>query len=212
MEPESSRGTKRPHSTFDFTPSENKIGSTSTGSSCNRSHGQQQSQSQPTMRRLAGTPVLSGNIAPRAGNQKALTPQQYAAANRIHRQPAQKARRSPLPFTYGSEVRLDPAMLSPLPEPNAVHQIKLAIPVIPRLMNGQVDMAKMISMLIGNATADLPATATQSDQKVNAQRPNQTDTPGADFDLLFNSLSESGLVGAKIPTTSMGVHTKLVKE
>ncbi|KEF61318.1 uncharacterized protein A1O9_02883 [Exophiala aquamarina CBS 119918] len=210
MEPKSSRGIKRPHSTSDFTLGENEISSTSINHS--RSHGTQQSQSQLTMRRLAGTPRRGGNSTPHAGNPTALTPPQYTGANRIHRQPAPKARRSPLPFTYGSEVSLNPAMLSALPEPTAVQQIKMAIPAIPRLMTGHVDIAKMISMLIANAMTDLPATVTKSDHSVHVHRASKTDTPGADFDLLFNSLSESGLVGAKNPTTPMRGHGTLVNK
>lgn len=159
------------------------------------------------MRRLVGTPRLGSNIASRSGKPRALTPPQYA--HRVHRQPAPKARRLPLPFTYGSEVSLDPAILSTHPDPVAVQQIKLVIPVIPRLMNGQSDMAKMIGMLIVNARMDLPTTTRESVHKVEAQLPNKpdkADTPGADFDLLFNNLTESGLVPAKPSTTSMGMH------
>lgn len=165
------------------------------------------------MRRLVGTPLLRGNIASRSRKPGASTPPQFG--NRVHRQPAPKARRSPLPFTYGSEVSLDPAFLSTHPDPVTVQQIKLVIPVIPRLMNGQADMAKMISMLIVNARTDLPAANGESDENGDDQvsnKPDKTDTPGADFDVLFNNLSESGLVPAKFSTTSMGIHATQPKK
>jgi len=177
-------------------PSQNKA----TNTRSNRSHGQQQSRSQPIMRKLTGASILGGNIAPRAGNPKALTQPQYAAVNRVRRQPAPKTRHPNLTSSYGgAEVSLDPALLAPVPEPNAVKQIKRAIPAIPRLMNGEADMPKMISMLIAHAKGDLSAAATQSGQNTQVHGPRKTDTPGADFDRLFNSLSESGLVAAKKP-------------
>jgi hypothetical protein len=203
----SSRGIKRPHSTIDSIPDENKF------TSISRNHEMQRNESGLNMRRLVGTPLLGGNIASRSGKARASTPPQYA--NRVHRQPAPKARRPPLPFTYGSEVSLDPAILSTHPDPIAVQQIKLVIPVIPRLMNGQSDMAKMIGMLIVNARMDLPTTTREPDQNAEDQmpsKPGKTDTPGADFDLLFNNLTESGLVPAKSSTTSMGMHAAHVKK
>lgn len=181
-----SRTNKRLHSTSESIPDQNKT--TSTG--CNDE--QQQDQSENNMRRLAGTPLLGGNIAPRSAKSRVLTPSQQI--NRVQRLPAPNPRRSPLPSTYALEVSLDPANLSSRPDPAAIQQIKLVIPVIPRLMNGQADLAKMITMLIASATAGLPSKSTAMVGEV--------DTPGADFDLLLNSLNESGLVLATKSVTS----------
>lgn len=186
-------------------------------------HEQPQNQDQLSMRRLAGTPLLrSGNSTSQSGNPRGLTPSQYI--NRVRRPsvavpvpvatPAPKPRRSPLPFTYGAEVSLDPASLSSRPDPTAIDQIKLVIPVVPRLMNGQPDLAKMISMLLVHATAGVPPApppqrptaldgVAASDQ-MSTVLATEADTPGADFDLLLNSLSESGLVAPKSSGESIG--------
>lgn len=181
-----SRTNKGLHSTSESIPDQTKT--TSTG--CNDE--QQQDQSESNMRRLAGTPLLGGNIAPRSAKPRVLTPSQHI--NRVQRPPAPNARRSPLPSTYTLEVSLDPANLSSRPDPAAIHQIKLVIPVIPRLMNGQADLAKMITMLIVSATTGLSSRS--------PAMPGEVDTPGADFDLLLNSLNDSGLVLATKSVTS----------
>ncbi|KAK5046307.1 hypothetical protein LTR84_008450 [Exophiala bonariae] len=175
------------------------------------SHEQPQIQYLPDMRRLVGTPLRgSGNVPSQpGGNPRGLIPsQQYIS--RIQRAPipipassiqtlTPKLRRSPLPFTYGgAEVSLDPSTLSIRPDATAIEQIKLVIPVVPRMMNGQADLPKMLAMLVSHANATAVQPPPQISADVNATvLGSEVDTPGADFDLLLNSLSESGLVGAK---------------
>lgn len=106
------------------------------------------------------------------------------------------------------------------PDADAVAQIKSLIPVIPRLMNGEADVGKMVDRLAkGGATPGLATLSGWKTQMVNNSSHSRTvgdeiamippvadadggqsrdvdddDGAGADFDILFNAMSHGGYV------------------
>lgn len=105
------------------------------------------------------------------------------------------------------------------PDADAVAQIKNLIPVIPRLMNGEADVGKMVDRLAkGGTTPGLAAlSGTRKTQIPNSShsrtgvgemalippvadadggqsRGDVDDGAGADFDVLFNAMSHGGYV------------------
>lgn len=125
-------------------------------------------------------------------------------------------------WSFGTNpiISLDPSTMDDEPDADAVAQIKSLIPVIPRLMNGEADVGKMVDRLAkGGATPGLATLSGWKTQMVNNSSHSRTvgdeiamippvadadggqsrdvdddDGAGADFDILFNAMSHGGYV------------------
>ncbi|OQU97401.1 hypothetical protein CLAIMM_03334 [Cladophialophora immunda] len=116
----------------------------------------------------------------------------------FHRTPTPLARTldAPLPHSYGSLVTLDPASLSPIPDPVAVAEIKRLIPQVLQ-STGYKDVTEMVAAL----TADKPSTTATaddvdgptlaSDQIVDGLVEDYTaEMAGAEFDAFLSQMSD----------------------
>ncbi|RVX71389.1 hypothetical protein B0A52_04961 [Exophiala mesophila] len=133
------------------------------------------------------------------------------------RSPAgRRGRPSPWSFGTNPTVSLDPATMDDEPDAEAVAQIKSIIPVIPRQMNGEADVGKMIDRLAKNSatTRGRANSSGRKTKRVNsshsrnggfematrsevadadsAQSREVEDGAGADFDAIFNTICGEG--------------------
>ncbi|EXJ66134.1 uncharacterized protein A1O5_10749 [Cladophialophora psammophila CBS 110553] len=106
---------------------------------------------------------------------------------------------APLPHSYGSCVSLDPASLSPIPDPVAVAEIKRLTPEVLKRA-GYKDFAEMVEALMADGPGTTPPShevkppALASDQ-INGgiSRGYTVEMAGAEFDAFLSQMTEEDL-------------------
>ena len=173
-----------------------------------------------------GQPPKPSGFPPQLMNQKRPQAALFQPSNPAARSiPAQRRVATPVflgrprpktpPFPFAAcTVGLDPARLPSEPDPIAVAEIKRVIPEPPRRPNGKKNLAEMVRLLETNGMGSCDVPPARKKQCLDKQYGQQTDTgaqddqaqlaedmSGADFDALFQSLTESGLVDLRSADT-----------
>ncbi|KIX96679.1 uncharacterized protein Z520_07398 [Fonsecaea multimorphosa CBS 102226] len=111
---------------------------------------------------------------------------------------------APLPYSYGSLVTLDPASLSPTPDPVAVAEIKRLIPQSLQ-WNGHRDVSEMVDALTADSSSTDPSPdqvekpATVSNQIIDGLFEDYTaEMAGAEFDVFLSQMAVQDLTDCPV--------------